>query len=124
MGVNDLRLGLGADWPFLYDKERVVQRDLRIREYTDPKIPHTIVLEPGLEVFKVYNGYWFWGRPSTGELHADLREITRRIRLDWDITKPGMEEKWRRNERDEFYPYGRSWQDVFTRLAGAVDQFE
>jgi peroxiredoxin len=126
--TNEYRSGVGAHWPFLSDAGRKVQKDLDIAEYTDPlhnpMIPHTIVLEPGLEVFKVYNGYWFWGRPSTAELHADLREITRRIRLDWDITKPGMEEKWRRNERDEIYPYGRSWQDVFTRMAGAVDQFE
>lgn len=57
---------------------------LDIQEYTDPKndprTPHTIVLEPGLKVFKVYNGYWFWGRPSTAQLHADRREITRCIR--------------------------------------------
>src|SRR6267378_2254019 len=25
-------------------------------------IPHVIVLEPGLVVFKIYNGYWFFGR--------------------------------------------------------------
>jgi hypothetical protein len=84
-GVNDLRLGVGADWPFLYDTERIFHRDLEIEEYTDPRsnrmIPHTIVLEPGLKVFKVYNGYRYWGRPST----AELREITRRIRPDWDI---------------------------------------
>ncbi len=27
-------------------------------------IPHTLVLKPGLVVHRVYNGYWFWGRPS------------------------------------------------------------
>jgi hypothetical protein len=36
--------------------------------YTDPIhnpiIPHVIVLEPGLVVYKIYDGYWFWaGRP-------------------------------------------------------------
>jgi hypothetical protein len=35
--------------------------DLDIAEYTDPAhnpmIPHTIVFEPGLVVFKIYNGY-------------------------------------------------------------------
>ena len=30
----------------------------------DPMIPHTFVLEPGLVIYKIYNGYWFWGRPS------------------------------------------------------------
>ena len=41
---NDLRLGVGAHWPFLHDPERVVQKDLDIQEYTDPHndpmIPH------------------------------------------------------------------------------------
>jgi peroxiredoxin len=128
IGINDLRLGVGADWPFLYDTERVVQRDLDIQEYTDarndPMIPHTVVLEPGLKVFKIYNGYWFWGRPSTAELHADLRDITRRIRPDWDIQAPGMRERWEARERESFYPYGRPWRDVFARMAGAVDQFD
>lgn len=33
---NDLRLGVGANWPFLHDPERVIQQDLEIQEYTDP----------------------------------------------------------------------------------------
>src|SRR4051794_25704520 len=33
--VSDVRLGVGADWPFLYDKDRVIARDLEIEEYTD-----------------------------------------------------------------------------------------
>ena len=46
-----------------------LQKDLDIAEYTDPEhnpmIPHVIVLEPGLVIFKIYNGYWFFGqRPS------------------------------------------------------------
>ncbi len=86
-------------------------------------IPHTVVLEPGLTVFKVYNGYWFWGRPSTAELHADLRDITRRIRPDWDITDPDVRARWERGERETFYPYGKSWKQVFARMAGAVDRF-
>jgi len=125
---NDLRLGVGANWPFLHDPERTVQQDLEIEEYTDPHnnpmIPHTFVLEPGLKIYKIYNGYWYWGRPSTAELHSDLREITRRIRPDYQIDTPEMRAKWERGERDEFYPYGKSWRQVFVRMAGAVDQFE
>jgi hypothetical protein len=26
-------------------------------------IPHVIVLEPGFVIYKIYNGYWFFGRP-------------------------------------------------------------
>ena len=49
---------------------RKVQKDLDIAEYTDPThnpmIPHVIVLEPGLVIYKIYNGYWFFGRPTVG----------------------------------------------------------
>ena len=40
------------------------EKDLDIAEYTDPAhdpmIPHVIVLEPGLVIHKIYNGYWFF----------------------------------------------------------------
>ena len=59
--TNEFRDGEGAQWPFLSDPERVVQRDLDIQEYTDPTnnpmIPHTLVLEPALKIHKIYNGY-------------------------------------------------------------------
>lgn len=125
---NDLRLGVGAHWPFLHDPGRVVQRDLQIQEYTDPHndpmIPHTFVLEPGLKIFKIYSGYWYWGRPSTAELHQDLREITSRVRPDYRIDTPEMRARWEAGDKRAFYPYGKSWQQVFSRMAGAVDQFE
>lgn len=126
--LNDLRLGVGADWPFLYDAERTIAKDLDIEEYTDPvnqpMIPHTFVLEPGLRIYKMYNGYWYWGRPSTSELHDDLREVTRRNRPDWKIDSAQMRQKWERGDRRDFFPYGRSAEEVFIRMAGAVDRFE
>src|ERR1043165_2494001 len=61
--TNEYRRGVGAHWPFLSDQGRKIQKDLDIAEYTDPlhnpMIPHTIVLEPGLVIYKIYNGYWF-----------------------------------------------------------------
>ncbi len=42
----------------------------------------------------VYNGYWFWGRPSTADLWRDLREVTRTARPDWDLATPGVREDW------------------------------
>lgn len=126
--LNDLRLGVGANWPFLYDKDRVIADDLGIHEYTDPHnkpmIPHTFVLAPGLEIHKIYNGYWYWGRPSTAELHADLRDVTRQIRPDWKIDTPEMRQKWEAGEKDGFYPYGKSWEQVFIQMAGVVDRYE
>lgn len=107
--LNEFRTSVGAQWTFLSDARRGVQQDLDIQEYTDPHhnpmIPHTLVLEPGLIVYKIYNGYWFWGRPSTAELWQDLREVTRKIRPDWDLATPGLRETWERGERERFYPY-------------------
>src|SRR5574340_943192 len=92
--LNEFRASVGASWTFLSDPRRIVQKDLDIAEYTDPThdpmIPHTIVLEPGLIVHRVYNGYWFWGRPSTDDLWRDLREVTAKVRPDWDITDPAL----------------------------------
>lgn len=86
-----------------------MQRDLDIAEYTDgghnAQIPYTLVLGPELVVDKIYNGYWFWGRPSTEELWQDLRDLTRRIRPDWDLAAPGLREAWEAGDRTRFYPY-------------------
>ena len=117
--TNEFRDGLGAQWPFLSDPGRKVQKDLDIAEYTDPDhnpmIPYTLVLEPGLKIFKVYNGYWYWGRPTIEELRRDLREITRHIRPDWDITTPALREAWQRDDKraEKFYPYGKTLAEVF-----------
>jgi len=114
--TNELRLGVGAHWPFLSDPARKVQKDLDIAEYTDPThnpmIPHTVVLEPGLVVYKVYNGYWFFGRPTLEELRHDLRAVLQKCRPDWDITRPDLKAAWERGEKDRFYPYGKSFAQV------------
>ena len=78
---QEFRASTGAQWPFLSDPERTVQKDLDIQEYTDPEhdpmIPHTLVLKPGLVIHSIYNGYWFWGRPSFVDLWHDLRAVPR-----------------------------------------------
>jgi peroxiredoxin len=115
--TNEYRSGVGAHWTFLSDAGRKLQKDLDIAEYTDPTnnpmIPHTIVLEPGLVVFKIYNGYWFFGRPTVEELRQDLRSVSKKCRPDWDITGPGMRSAWERGEKDRFYPYGKSFAKIF-----------
>ena len=114
--TNELRDALGATWPFLSDPKRVVQQDLEIQEYTDPRhdpmVPYTLVLGPDLKIHSIYNGYWYWGRPSNEDLRRDLRELTRLIRPDWDLTAPGLREKWEADSRDDFWPYGRSIREV------------
>jgi peroxiredoxin len=117
IATNECRTGVGAHWPFLSDAGRVVQKDLDIAEYTDatnnPMIPHTIVLEPGLVVFKVYGGYWYFGRPTVEELRQDLRAVLRKCRPDWGISSPELRAAWNRGEKDRFYPYGKSYAEVF-----------
>ena len=50
--LQEFRLSVGAQWTFLSDPGRTIQKDLDIQEYTDPEhdpmIPHTLVLKPGL----------------------------------------------------------------------------
>jgi peroxiredoxin len=117
MATNEYRTGVGAHWPFLSDAARVVQKDLDIAEYTDPTnnpmIPHTIVLEPGLVVYKIYNGYWFFGRPTIEELRADLRAVLKKCRPDWDLADAELKAAWARGEKARFYPYGKSYAQVF-----------
>ena len=95
---QEFRLSVGAGWPFLSDPGRIVQKDLDIQEYTDPTndpmVPHTLVLKPGLVVHSIYNGYWFWGRPSVDDLWRDLRAASSEIRPDWDLAKPGLRDEW------------------------------
>jgi len=116
--TNEYRTGVGAHWPFLSDAGRTIQKDLDIAEYTDPThnpmIPHTIVLEPGLIVYKIYNGYWFFGRPTVEELRQDLRAVLKKCRPDWDITNPELKSAWERGEKNRFYPYGKTYAKVFS----------
>ncbi len=117
IATNEFRTGVDAHWTFLSDPGRKVQKDLDIAEYTDPTnnpmIPHTIVLEPGLIVYQIYNGYWFFGRPTVEELRQDLRAVLEKCRPDWDITDPGLKAAWERGEKRRFYPYGKSLSKVF-----------
>jgi peroxiredoxin len=105
--TQEFRASVGAQWPFLSDPGRTIQRDLDIQEYTDPEhdpmIPHTLVLKPGLVIHSVYNGYWFWGRPSVEDLRHDLRAATRAIRPDWDLSAPGLRAAWERGDRSSFH---------------------
>jgi peroxiredoxin len=117
LATNEYRGGVGAHWPFLSDTGRKVQQDLDIAEYTDPTnnpmTPHTVVLEPGLVVFKVYVGYWFFGRPTVEELRMDLRAVLKKCRPDWDLSRPELREAWAKGEKNRFYPYGKSYAQVF-----------
>jgi pimeloyl-ACP methyl ester carboxylesterase/peroxiredoxin len=111
--TNEFRTGVGAHWPFLSDPRRIIQKELDIAEYIDPQhnpmIPHTIVLEPGLVIYKLYIGHWFFDRPTVEDLRQDLRTVIRKCRPDWDITAPEMKAAWQQGRKELFYPYGKNY---------------
>ena len=111
---QEFRASMGAEWPFLSDPGRIVQRDLDIQEYTDPEndpmIPHTFVLKPGLVIHSIYNGYWFWGRPSVEDLRRDLRAASAEIRPDWDLAWPGLRERWDAGDLAPFHGWNKKAQ--------------
>jgi peroxiredoxin len=87
--LSAFRAGLGARWTFLSDRDRRYMAELGLRETTDtlyrPYVPTTFTLRPDLTIHGVYNGYWFWGRPTNEDLRQDLRAITRAVRPDWAV---------------------------------------
>lgn len=82
------RAGLNARFAFLSDAERRWLRRLPLCEGTDklhdPYRPAGFTPFPDLTIHRAYNGYWYWGRATMGELRRDMREITREIRDDWE----------------------------------------
>jgi peroxiredoxin/cold shock CspA family protein len=74
------RAGLGAQWQFLSDEPRAIIKQLNILDETEGEYayraqPYTFVLQPDLTIHKIYNGWFFVGRPTLEELRLDLRAI-------------------------------------------------
>jgi hypothetical protein len=63
--------------------------------------------KPGLVIHRIYNGYWFWGRPSVVDLWHDLRAVTSEIRPDWDLSKPGLREAWDAGDYSRFHGWDK-----------------
>ncbi len=74
------RAGLGAQWTFLADEKRKIINRINILDETEGEYayraqPYTFVLQPDLTIYKIYNGWFFVGRPTIDELRLDLRAI-------------------------------------------------
>jgi peroxiredoxin/cold shock CspA family protein len=74
------RAGLGAQWTFLSDEQRAIIKQINILDETEGEYayraqPYTFVLRPDLRIYKIYNGWYFVGRPTNEELRHDLRAI-------------------------------------------------
>jgi len=95
--TRQFRQELGAEYPFLVDVERQLINELDIVDTTDPKhspipIPYIFVLDRNREIYKIYNGWWFVGRPTVEELRLDLRAVMSRrpdyaYQREWDKPK-------------------------------------
>jgi peroxiredoxin len=89
------RAGLGATFTFLSDADRKAIGRLDIVEITRPgfehglvALPYTFSLHPDLTIHRIYNGWWFVGRPTLEELRQDLRAIMERCRPDYAYRPP------------------------------------
>ena len=87
LATNEVRNALGADWPFLVDSGRTLLRELEMVDISDPihgevYIPYTFVLDRDRTIYKIYNGWWYLGRPTVEEIRMDLRMVMSR-RSDW-----------------------------------------
>jgi len=93
-----LKMTTGAHWTFLADADLKVRTTLGIEEYVDDhhtaSVPHTVLLAPGLVIFKIYVGFWFWGRPSIYDLWADLRELRKQYDYNFDPLIPEARSRW------------------------------
>ena len=74
------RAGLGASFPCLSDEHRTVIKQIGILDETEGEYayrsrPFAFVLRPDLTVHRIYDGWFFVGRPTLEELRHDLREI-------------------------------------------------
>ena len=75
------KAGLGARFPFLSDADRALTKALGIGETTDKAhgplpVPYTFALLPDLTIHRIFNGWYFVGRPTPEELRQTIRQMT------------------------------------------------
>jgi len=85
--TNEVRNALGAEWPFLCDPDRRLLHELEMVDTTDSIhgevfIPYTFILDRDRTIYKIYNGWWYVGRPTVEEIRMDLRALMSK-RPDW-----------------------------------------
>lgn len=85
--TNEVRDQLGAHWPFLCDVDHKLLNYLEMVDTTDELhgevyIPYNFILDRDRTIYKIYNGYWYLGKPTVEEVRMDLRELMSK-RDDW-----------------------------------------
>ncbi len=84
------KAGLGARFRFLSDEQLELTDALGIRETTDKRhgplpVPFTFALLPDLTIHRIFNGWYFVGRPTPEELRLTVREMMDRSVKDLDF---------------------------------------
>ncbi len=84
------KAGLGAGFRFLSDEGLRLTDELGIRETTDKihgplPVPFSFALLPDLTIHRVFNGWYFVGRPTPEELRLAIREMMDRVVPDLDF---------------------------------------
>ena len=107
--TNEFRDAVGAQWTFLSDSGRKIQKDLDIQEYTDPHhnpmIPHTLVSS---RAWYLQDLQWLLVLgPPLGKrpLARPARSLTQDP-PDWDLGAPGLRENWDEGDKKQHWPYG------------------
>ena len=78
--IQEVRDQLNANWPFLSDVDKKLLHELEMVDLKDDVhgevyIPYTFVLDDDRTIYKIYNGWWFLGRPTVEELRMDFRDL-------------------------------------------------
>ena len=84
------RTGLGASFTFLSDEDRAAITALDT-PHGLVAVPYSFSLTPDLRIHRIYNGWWFVGRPTVEELRQDLRAIMQACRTDYSYAGPARE---------------------------------
>ena len=92
------RAGLGATFTFLCDPRRDAITRLDTVEQTAPgfrhglvALPFTFSLLPDLTIHRIYDGWWYVGRPTLEELRQDMRQMMARCRADFVYRPPAAD---------------------------------
>ncbi len=84
------KAGLGATFRFLSDESLELTDKLGIRETTDKfhgplPVPFTFSLLPDLTIERIWNGWYFVGRPTPDELRIAMRDLMAKTVPDADF---------------------------------------
>ena len=85
------KAGLGARFRFFSDESFELTEALGIRETTDKfhgplPVPFTFALLPDLRIHRIFNGWYFVGRPTPDELRVTARELIGASAKDADFS--------------------------------------